>query len=874
MKKAFKVIGIVVVLLIIFLSAAPFLFKGTIEKQVKKAINDNLNAQVEWSGLSLSLLSSFPDARLKLKNVEVLNEAPFAGDTLASAQTVFLDMGIPQLFKSENQALKINEIGLEKALINIKVNENGAANYDIAKPSAEENEEEESESEGIKLNIKKYSIAKSTLNYLDESSQMFLRLKDFNHKGSGDFSAAVSTLQTHTDTRISFAMDGSEYFKNATLKLDADIEMDLESMKFSFADNSAVLNQLPLEFDGFVKVNEDNQEMDVNFTTPSSDFKNFLGVAREEYLGNLNEVETTGNFTVKGRIYGVVDEQHIPKMNIALASSDASFKFPDLPKAVEQINFEAVLKNESGLREDMNLELPKLSFKIDQDVFSAHGDMKNLMGNTAVNLAAKGRLNLANIHKAYPVPNDLNLNGILDADMTASFMMDDIEKENYAQVQSSGKASLTGFSYTSEELAHPVEIGKAELSFNPGSVHLQQFDLKTGETDAQLSGTLQNLMGFLFKDQPIKGDFKLTSNHFSINDFMVKKEAGKEVETDGKTTDEPKEEIKIPSFLDAVLNFNAREVLYDNLKLENVQGQLVIKDEKASLNHIVADIFGGKIDLDGYVSTQTETPKFNVKVGLNEVEIAQSLHEMDLLKGLAPIAQAFVGNLTTKLNLTGDLTKDLTPIYSSLTGDGLAKIINASIQEDQLSFVGNLNDKLNFIDLNNIELKDLTTQFSFGDGGVNFKPFEFKMNQDIVAQISGKHSFDNTLDYEMDLSVPAKYLGKDISGTLAKLSKSDLENTKVDLPVKFTGELHHPQISLNMESAVKQLTNSLVDKQKENLKEKGAEILDGLFGKDKAGESDSTATDEKQPKKKTEDKVKDKAKEVFDDLFGKKKSDK
>lgn len=876
MKKAFKVIGIVIVLLIIFLAAAPFMFKGTIEKQVKKAINNNLNASVEWSDLSLSLLSSFPDARLKLKNVTVLNKSPFAGDTLAFAEVVSLDMGIPQLLKSGNEPLKINEIGLDKALINIKVNKNGEANYDIAKPS-EEKDEENADSEGIKLNIKKYSIAKSTLNYLDESSEIFLRLKDFNHEGSGDFSSAISTLQTHTDANISFAMNGSAYFKNAALKLDADIEMDLENMKFSFADNKAVINQLPLEFDGFVKINDHNQEMDINFTTPSSDFKNFLGVIPEAYLENLNEVETAGDFSVKGKIYGTIDEAHIPKMNIAIASSDAYFKFPDLPKAVEQINFEAVLKNESGLQKDMNLDLPQLSFKIDQDVFSAHGNMKNLMGNTAVNIAVKGRLNLANINQAYPIPGDLNLDGILDADMTAAFMMNDIENENYDNVKSSGKASLADFSYTSEELAHPIEIRQAALSFNPGSVHLQQFNLKTGETDAQLSGSLQNLMGFLFKNQPIKGNFKLTSNHFAVNDFMVQndeKKENKEGESNQKTADNEKEEIKIPSFLDVVLNFTAHEVLYDNLKLENAKGQLVIKDEKASLNNIVADIFGGKIDLDGYVSTQTETPQFNVKVGLNEVAIAQSLHEMDLLKGLAPIAQAFVGNLTTQLNLTGDLTKNLTPIYSSLTGDGLAKIINASIQEDQLSFVSNLNDKLNFIDLNNVQLKDITTQFSFEDGGVNFKPFQFKMNKDIVAQISGKHSFDNTLDYEMDLSVPAKYLGKDISSGLAKLSESDLENTKVDLPVKFTGNLHQPQISLNMESAVKQLTNSLIDKQKENLKDKGEEILGGLFGKDKSAEKDSTATGEKQPEKKTEDKVKDKAKEALNNLFGKKKSDK
>src|SRR5699024_3245751 len=121
MKKALKIIGIVILVIVILLAAAPFLFKATIEKQVKKAINKNLNAQVECRDLSLSLFSSFPDARLKLNDVSVINNAPCAGDTLVYAKTLFLDMGIPQLFKSD-APLSINSLGLDKAYINIKVN--------------------------------------------------------------------------------------------------------------------------------------------------------------------------------------------------------------------------------------------------------------------------------------------------------------------------------------------------------------------------------------------------------------------------------------------------------------------------------------------------------------------------------------------------------------------------------------------------------------------------------------------------------------------------------------------------------------------------------------------------------------------------------
>jgi len=882
MKKILKITGIILLILVLFLIATPFLFKGTIEKQVKKAINNNVNATVEWSDLNLSLFSSFPDARIKLKNISVVNKGEFEGDTLVAAKTIFLDMGIPQLWKSEDKPLSINELGLEKALVNVIINEEGLANYDIA--IAEEKEEEEKEEEeGISLDVKHYEIKNSEINYSDESSKMFLNLKEFNHQGTGDFSAETSTLRTKTNGLISFKMDDSQYFENTALDLKADIKMDLKNMKFTFEENKALINQLALTFDGFVEIEEDHQNLDLSFTTPTSDFKNFLGVIPKEYLAELDNVETSGEFGIDGRIYGKNDEKYIPKLAISILSKNAYFKFPDLPKAVENINFQANLINETGLMKDMNLNLSNLVFTIDQDQFSAKGNFKNLMENTLVDLSVKGRLNLANINQAYPLEMDLDLDGILDADLTASFAMDDIEKENYEKVKSSGSASLSNFNYASEEMANPVKISKAVLKFNPANVDLQEFSMQTGETDAQLNGKLQNLMGYLFKDQPIKGNFNLKSNTFSVNDFMVADSSEeKEEQKSSEKTQKVEEAIKIPSFLDVSLNFTADKILYDNLILTNGKGALAIKDEKASLQNISADIFGGNIGLNGSVSTKTEIPKFDVEVSLNKIGISESLKEMELLKSLAPIAQAFVGDLTTKINLNGDLTKDLSPIYSSLTGSGLAEILNANIEKSNLSFVSKLDEKLDFINLDEVKLKDLTTHFSFKDGGVDFEPFHFNLHKNIKAEIKGRHTFDNELDYKMDLDIPAKYLGGEISKQLAKLTESEVEDMHVDLPISFSGGIKNPKINVDIKSATKALTNEIVEKQKgkvkDKAKDKAKDLLDGFLKDDDKEEeekaeqkSDSLESEEdKKEEKSKKDKAKDKAKDALKDIFGNK----
>ncbi len=882
MKKILKIVGIVLLVLILLVILTPILFKGQIEKAVKNSINNSVNATVEWEDLDLSLFSSFPDAELKLKNLSVINKAPFEGDTLATSEELALSLGIPQLFKGG--PYNINELALNRAYVNIKVDSLGNANYDIAKETAADTTAQASNGgSALSLDIQHYEINNSRINYLDESTKTFLRITDFNHYGNGDFTADKTNLETNTEAIVSFEFDSINYLNKNSLKLDADFEMDLANQKYTFLENEALINQLPLTFDGFVKINEDNQELDLTFKTPSSDFKNFLAVIPETYAKNLDGVETTGDFTVNGMIKGIVDEEHIPMMDIAIKSDNASFKYPDLPKKVEDISIDAVLKNETGLLADTYVNLDQLDFRIDQDRFSAKGNFKNLMDNPLIDLTANGTLNLANLEKAYPLDLDMDLNGILNANLTTNFDMNSIEKEQYQNVKSSGRASISNFKYTSPEIPNDLNIAKASLNFNTQKVTLEEMDIKSGQTDAKITGTLDNLMGYLFSDQQLKGRFNVQSNTFSVNDFMVAQTEETTNETENtseekETTPTPtgEEAIKIPSFLDARLDFNAKNVIYDNLTLKNTKGAVVIVDETASLENVSADIFGGNIGINGNVSTKNATPVFDMQLNLNRIDIVESFQNLELIQNLAPLAKALQGSLNTKINLSGNLTNELTPILTSLGGTAFAQIINAQVDTEKTPLLSKLDGQLNFINLDNLALKDLATNLKFNNGQIEVDPFNFNI-KDINITAGGSHSFDNQMNYNLKLDIPAKYLGSEVGNGLASLTKTDLENTKVQLPIGLSGSFNSPQIQLNMKQAVTDLTQQIVAKQKDELKDKAKEEvgnkLKDLLGGNKENTQttqDSTSTEEKSD----EDKVKEAAGKVLNGLFGKKKDDK
>ncbi|WP_339726567.1 AsmA-like C-terminal region-containing protein [Maribacter stanieri] len=908
-KKILKIVGVLLILIIAVLIAAPFFLEAKIGDIIKNNVNKNVNATLDFSEANLSLVSSFPNAEVAFKDVVLINKAPFEGDTLFKATNLELTMGIMQLFKGTGESIAINNIYLDDALVNVVVDKEENANYDIAIASETTTTvEEPSTTDGFSFDLQSYEISNSRIYYTDNSTGITFKLDDFQHKGTGDLSLATSELDTHTDAFISLEMDSVNYLNKNKIKLDALIGIDLNENKYSFLKNEALLNQLPLVFDGFIKLNETSQEIDLTFKTPSSDFKNFLGVIPEIYSKNIEDVTTTGDFTVNGNFNGIVDETHIPKFHIEIKSDNASFKYPDLPKAVRNVNFDIQLNNKTGITEDTYVDINKASFMIDEDKFNLTSHITELMGNTKVKAHMDGAMNLANISKAYPVPAEYNLKGMLKADITTAFDMQSVEKEQYEKTSTTGDLSVTNFEYNSDELANPVKFNSARLTFNPKTVTLNNLNGTTGTTDFDATGTINNLLGFMFNDEKVEGNFNLKSNTFALNDFMVA-ETDNPVETvngetnSGSTTEE--EKIKIPSFLDATINADAKKVIYDNITLSNVTGVLRIKDETATLSNMNAGMFGGNIAFNGDVSTKNDTPTFNMKLDLNKLGIQETFASVDLFKTIAPIAKMLNGKLTSDISLSGNLTDDLLPNLLSLSGDLFADIMTEEVNTESSPVLNSLVSNLNFIDPKQLNLKDLKTSLSFKDGIVTVKPFTLNY-KDIQINVDGSHSFDQKLNYKATLQVPAKYLGSDVTKLIAKIDDTSLNDLTIPVVANIGGLYNSPQVTTDLTSGVKQLTTKLIEVEKQKLINKGTDkakdLIGGLISGDKTKtdsvnkDASSTKTSAKDiiggiistkkdttsttsvkkdstPVNKEKEAVKEKAKDILGGLFGNKKKD-
>lgn len=866
LKKILKGFGIFLLLSIITLAAVPFMFKDKIKELVAKAINENVDAKVAFEDVDLSLFKSFPNANITIDKISVINKAPFEGDTLFYSGEVNLKMSIKELFKKDGEAMKIDGFYSKDGVVNIIFNKDGLGNFDIA--LKDQKEDKPSDSKPFALNLKKYEIENLRFTYSDEKSKIKMVVDGLNHEGTGNFAAQKLDLVTKSSARLSLDMDKVKYMKNVSLNLDAVLGIDLEKQKYTFKENKALINQLPLEFDGFIQMVEKGQVYDLKFKTPTSSFKNFLGLVPEAYAGNLNTVKTTGDFKVDGTVKGVLTDTTIPKFKIEIASDNASFQYPDLPKSVQNIVIDTYIVNETGLMNDTYVNLDKLSFRIDQDVFNAKANIKNITQNALVDAELKGVINLANVTKAYPVKLEKPLSGILKANVVTKFDMKSVETSQYQNIQNSGNISLTGFNYAGPELAKPIQIKQATVAFNPNQIRLNQLDAVTGKSDIKVAGTLDNFYGFVFKKQVLKGNFDMSSNQLLVSDFMTPSVP----EATKTKTATPKEAVKIPAFLDCTITAKANTVVYDNLTLKAVSGKMIIKDEAVKLENVKTSMFDGQIGVDGMVSTKGAVPKFDMNLGLNAVDIAKSFTQLDMLKSIAPIAGVINGKLNSTIKLSGNLdAKEMTPDLKTISGDLLGQLLSTSINAKNSNLLNALDGSLKFIDLDKLNLNNLKAHLSFDNGKVNVKPFDIKY-QDIKVTVGGQHGFDQSMNYNLKFDVPAKYLGSDVNKLLAKLSPSDA-NKLQNIPVNaiLTGSFKNPKVSTDLNQAVTNISNQLIQQQKDKLINQGTGALENLLGGGKKNTGTGTTADT--TKTKPKDDIKNTAANAIKGLFGKKKKE-
>ncbi len=828
-KKILKILGIIIVLILGILVSLPIIFKDDIIQMVKDETNNNVNAKVEFGDFDLSIISSFPDFKFSIEDISVVGIDDFDGVKLAGIDQLELTVDLMSIIEGTN--LKVKTIGIHGPEINVIVLKGGKANYDIAKASEDSLEveepmevevaEEPDTSAPYSLSLKNFEITNAHIVYDDRDGGMYAGIENLNFSLKGDLAEARTALETKTTIdALTYKMDGISYLKKAALELILNADADMENMKFTLTDNSFRINQLAMFINGWFQMLEDESyDMDLSIGVSETQFKHILSLVPAVYARDFESVETKGKLALDVFARGKMVGESYPAFGVNLGITDAMFHYPDLPKSVDDIQIAVNVKSPGGDLDNTIVDVSKFHLNIAENPFDMSVYVSTPMSDPFLKAAFDGSLDLGSIKDVVPLEQGEELNGLIKMAIRMEGNESTIEKEAYEEFDAEGNLNITNMVYKSGELGYPVLIEVADVDFSPRYVTLNSFKTMLGKSDIQASGKVEQFVPYVFDKGALVAVLDVNSKMMDINELMGPEEASTEEEggesegaSDGEAasenpTEEPPLVVEpIPDNIDFEMNSNIALMLFDTYKIEDIQGNIVVRNQKVSMNNAGLRMLGGKIISNGYYeTTNPENPTFSFDLDVQKLDVKQTTTTFNTVEKLAPLFKSAEGAYSTKMNIVGTLDKHYEPLEKTLNGGG--NLTTHGVIVKDFAPLVKLSEKLKRDDIKEPKLDDVKITFEIIEGKVHVQPFDVKTGN-ITSTIYGWNALDQTLEYHMNIAVPSSEFGgaaNQAAQTVLDMFK-DKTGASVDLPeivnikAKITGTVDEPKISLDFPS--------------------------------------------------------------------------
>ena len=794
--------GILLLLLIAAALLIPVFFKDKLMAEAKIQLNKRLNATTDFRGISISLFRNFPQLSVGIEGLTIVNRAPFAGDTLLSAATLDISLDV---MKAIHGSYDIRRINIAHPRIHALVLADGSANWNITIPDTAV-AVSTAPAKPLALHLEQYGVEEGYVFYQDDTKQMRAEISGLNHSGSGDFTDALFTLKTETGIdALSFSYGNIAYLHDAKLTINTGIEVDNKTSKYSFNTSGIQLNGMKLDAKGFIQLPDTvNTVMDVQFSTPSNDFKDILSLVPGMYSDDFRNIKTTGKAALNGFVKGTYNTHQLPAYEVNLQVDDASFQYPSLPGAVTAINIKMKATNPDGVPDHTVVNISQAHLAFGKEPFDFRLLLKTPVSNAWVDAAAKGKIDLSQMQQFMKLEAGTRLTGLIDANVAVKGPVSAASGGKYADLDASGTIGVSNMLYAAKAYPEGVRINSLLLAFNPKNVTMSGLNAQYLGSTFTGNGSIDNLLGYYLHNDALDATVNIAADRIDANKFMGTTPDKTAAGAPAKPATASSAPFAVPSNLHVIINMQAGQVTYDKLMLTSVKGSLAVRDETVYLQNVTGNGLGGTLAISGSYSTKADkkNPDIALTYKLEGLDIQQTFSTFNTAQKLMPIAKYMAGKMTTDLVVKGKLGADMSPQMNTLTGAGSLLLIDGVLSK--FAPVDQLAGKLNIAQLQHLSLQNLKTWFKIENGRISVDPFNVKAGP-IGMEIAGSHGIDQTIDYAINLSVPRALVGSAgnqlVNNLTAQAAGHGIPVKVADVinfAVKIGGTITSPNISVNL----------------------------------------------------------------------------
>ena len=263
---------------------------------------------------------------------------------------------------------------------------------------------------------------------------------------------------------------------------------------------------------------------------------------------------------------------------------------------------------------------------------------------------------------------------------TITFDMDSTQSAFLRNWDFNGRITARGGRMATPAFPLRNTLRHIDLRFNQDSVTLDSLRYRAGQSDFLVNGSITNLRSALLgrRNATLGMSLSVRSDSLNVNEIVKALFAGSAVSqstdstmiwADNDDVDTKLDQMAdtastgpllIPHNIDARLSVRAKNVLYSDLILHNLRGNLMVYDGAINLRNLSAQTDLGSIALDGlYEGARPDSLQFGMGMRVNNFKLDRLTSIVPAIDSLMPMMQNFAGIVNADVAVTTDLTEQM-----------------------------------------------------------------------------------------------------------------------------------------------------------------------------------------------------------------------
>lgn len=454
--------------------------------------NQFLDAHLECERIELTYFETYPYLGIRLTKGRLISHAAEDStahdEALAIPSDSLLSFGkaivsIQPMDYLFERKITIKNLYIESPRFYGYVNKSGHANWEIYKSEADSILNEKEKQPLPQIDLQKVRIRNGHFTYDDQSTGLYSVVDGFFLKLDGSLANGKNTLDVETGI-------SSLLFRNPTYTLKNKLALQLKSQlllaenfhSITLKNAGLLVNNLPFTADGslYNRPLEQKTRVDMKFGMKVSDMNDLLKFIPDAYFRHRDKTLAAGAILLEGSIHGEIGDSVIPNVNLCCKVENGSYHIKGIKQGIEKFEMDLDL-HLNGLHPDSSfVSLEQLTLNGMNTALDMQGKVTNIFRNPAIETSLKGKIDFTGLGKEFLNPDTLLIEGGMDADLSASFTIDDLVNSQYNKVKASGNLKIDSLKTFSKPLDLDVYIADARLEIDSArneSAYLNKKDL-------------------------------------------------------------------------------------------------------------------------------------------------------------------------------------------------------------------------------------------------------------------------------------------------------------------------------------------------------------------------------------------------------------